>query len=131
MQRLLSLILIAVLCLVGACKDGIGPDLNEAGTYELVSIDGRSLPTAFFSVEVLSGSIVLKEDRTYQAQSTVQGKDNLGQIVRQTHTESGTYTRTDNTLQFTSTAGDETIATYGGRTITVEEGMVLMVYQRE
>lgn len=40
-----------VTALVVACSDGIGPDQRLNGTYELMSIAGRPLPTTFDNVQ--------------------------------------------------------------------------------
>jgi hypothetical protein len=50
--------------------------------------------------------------------------------VTETEAEIGTYTRDGADLRFTSAAGDEMSATYGGRTITVEEQSIVIVYRR-
>ena len=132
MRRLLPLLLLLpALPLLGACDEGLGPDSDESGTYELASVNGRTLPTRFFSVEVLFASLKLNPDRTFETKSTVRGKDNLGEMVTQTKHDAGTYTRTENTVRLTSKLGNVTIGTYAGPTITVNPDTVAMVYRRK
>jgi hypothetical protein len=131
MRGLLPTVLIALLSLLAACDDGLGPDSSEVGSYELVSVNGNALPTAFFSVEVVSASVTLDADGSYRTRSTVRGKDSLGATVTQTESETGTYTRTGNVVRLTSAQGHVTVGTYNGRTITIEEQSVVMVYRRQ
>ncbi|MBW3630190.1 MAG: hypothetical protein KY464_12930 [Gemmatimonadetes bacterium] len=131
MQRLLPRALIALLLTLPACgKDGLGPESNEMGTYELVSVNGKAPPTPFFAVEVVSATIKIEDERKYQTKSTVRARDNLGELITQTSTGGGTYTRTGNTLQLTSRLGKVTLAVYAGRTLTVDEQSVALVYRR-
>jgi hypothetical protein len=131
MRGLLSHLLIAALALLAGCENALGPDSNEVGTYELATVNGKPLPTPFFSVEVLSATVELHEDGSFRTKSTVRGKDNLGELVVQTDTDTGQYTRTGNTVTLTSTLGHVTVATYAGRTLTVDEQSVVMVYRRQ
>ena len=121
---------LVALCLLAACADAMGPGSDEAGVYHLETVNGKTLPTPFFEVELLSASASLDEDGRYRHESTVRGADALGDLVTQTTTESGTYTRTGNQLTFTSTVGEVTTAAYNGRTLTVREGDLVLVYRR-
>ena len=131
MRKLLPLLLSAGLFLAGACRDGLGPDSDPAGTYQLVSVDGAAPPAPFFSVEIVSGTVQVNPDGTYRVTSTVRGTDPLGEVVTQTSAETGTYTRGDGTLRFTSTEGRETVARYDGRTLTANQGGYVLVYRRQ
>ena len=131
MQRLLPRALLALLLVLQACgKDGLGPESSEIGTYELVSVNGKAPPAPFFAVEVVSATIQLEDDQKYQTKSTIRGTDNLGELISQTSTGGGMYVRTDNTLQLTSRLGKVTVAAYAGRTLTIDEQSVVMVYRR-
>jgi hypothetical protein len=130
MQRLLSTTLIAALALLVGCESALGPDSSEVGTYLLRTVDGHTLPAPFFSVEVLSASIELNADGSFRTRNTIQGKDSLGEIVKQNDSDAGTYTRTGNTVTLTSTLGHITVATYAGPTLTVDEKSVVMIYHR-
>lgn len=129
-RALRRLTTLAALSLLAACGDAMGPDADEAGVYQLATVNGKRLPTPFFEVELLSASASLEEDGSYQHESTVRGIDALGDLVTQTTRESGTYTRSGNQLTFTSTIGEVTTAAYSGRTLTVREAEVVLVYRR-
>lgn len=130
MRKLLLLVPLVVLSIASGCGDAMGPDSSELGVYRLASINDSAPPTPFFSVEVLSGSLTLKEGSAYTTESTVRARDNLGQTVTQTQVENGTYTRAGATLRFTRSDGVETSASYDGRSITVRASSNVIVWRR-
>jgi len=130
MRRLAALNLVAALLLAGGCGRADESRSTAAVAYHLESIDGRSLPAPFGSVEVAAGVLTLEEDSTYTKQTTVQSRDALGQLMTQTDSEVGTYSRGGETLRFVPIDSGETTAAFDGRTITVRVDSSRIVYRR-
>jgi hypothetical protein len=130
MQKLFLAALLAMVVLVGACRDATGSDLDVVGSYQLESINGNALPAQFFSVEVVAGTLTLSADQTYVQQTMVRAPDNLGEIVTQTRVVSGAYAREGDSLRFTGSGVEETHGTYANQTITIEAESYAIVYRR-
>lgn len=79
---------LALALLLLACKDPVSPDPDPtlaAGTYQLVSVDGNTLPvvTNALGYVLVSGVVTVHEDQTFDEQS-VTNAGNVG-VVGQAH----------------------------------------------
>ncbi|MBI2614277.1 MAG: hypothetical protein HYW52_01065 [Gemmatimonadetes bacterium] len=113
---------------------------GHTGTYTLKTVNGASLPAVIvqvgttYKLEITAGSATLNEDNTFSASITFQ-ETQATQTGTQTQTttenESGTYTKSGNTITFSSsgaTGPSYTGALSGGTlTITTEEEDVVVV----
>jgi hypothetical protein len=103
----------AAAALVAGCgsDDGTSPS-SVAGSYTLVSYDGRALPVvdanAVRRSELLSGGLNLREDRTFDI--TLQSRDTdlaTNVVTNDTESYSGRYTVSGRTVTFTNTTNGE------------------------
>lgn len=127
------------LFVLGACGDGdsTGPDSSITGTYQLQSYDGQSLPATVFEAgedrfEITGGTLTLNQDQTYSVTFALRGVEG-GVVVTETETDTGTYTLSNNTIQFSDVGGPNATGTVNGSTLTVTidgEGTVL-VFQKQ
>jgi uncharacterized lipoprotein YajG len=114
MGRFLFLLLAVVLPLA-ACEGPADPTQNVVGTYTLVQLNGSPLPAltsqdAFGRVELVSGTLTLRSDRSFA--ETLHGRftPTSGAIQTNTVNNSGTFTVTGSTVRLQSSEG----ATYSG-----------------
>lgn len=131
MRRLLATLALTS-ALVG-CGDDDGPSgsASIAGNYVLQSIDGDPVPSTIiqlpdYLLEVTQGSLTVNANNTWSASVTFR-EDDDGTITVETDTDGGTYTRTNNSVSFTSTQGGvDAAGSISGSTLTVtdEDGFV-------
>lgn len=120
----LTLALVAASLLLG-CGDATGPDRDPAGTYALESVNAQPLPfTDTDKTVILSGSLVLKSNRTF----TLSGSVRSGSVT-QTSSIDGTYSQNGSTITF-HVEDELTNADYTGDKITFDDGQDRFVYHR-
>jgi hypothetical protein len=127
--------LIGAVLLSTACAredDPTGPSAEPvAGTYDLVSENGRALPSdpsaPYGCCRTLSGSLTLSAS-TYDLRTTHRNKNNG---ITFENSEQGTYTRDGNTLAFTRTGGGGAGYPYLLGPATVDGATVTLLYGDE
>ena len=129
MKRLLVLVLSLALT-AAACTDSTGPGDSLAGTYQLESVNGASLPVTICGqgpcYDILSADITLFSNGRYQ--STNRYRDG-------TESADGTWLLSGNNLALIdSFDGYESYATVSGRRLTFSvpsgNGFYTAVYSR-
>jgi hypothetical protein len=109
--RLCGVVLMS--CSLSACGDSDTrpTPVDIAGTYNLVSANGRNLPAVVtenpatgFRQEVIDGSVELRSDRTFTVRTDYR-ITNGGDVRESASSDSGTYTLTDTAITFTSQPG--------------------------
>jgi hypothetical protein len=109
MRRFLLTVATAASALVGtACSDAIGIGGNVAGSYELRTINGQSLPITFNdpdfgSVTFVAGEVELDNDGTFI--DTIQFRFSGSSLV-ETQSVFGTWTRSGSEIRFETDDGD-------------------------
>jgi hypothetical protein len=129
-RNLLSLALIATIgC--GSSSATTSPTSTELGTYILVALDGRSVPTTIAegstTAEVQSSSLTLSGGGTVRMLVTYRMS---GQTAWSTNDLSGRYTRQGSTMSFTYTNGGANSGSIAGDTITMMNENVVWTFQR-
>ena len=124
--------LLAVLLLVpvlAACDDdSTSPDVSHVGVYQLQTVDGDGVPASFEedggTFTVLEGSISLGANGAFSFEAESEWTE-AGVTTGETHTLSGTYTRTGNTLTIVHDGGVDSgfeTATLSGDVLTTTGG---------
>jgi len=98
-------------------------DTNPAGTYALVSVDGKKVPCALshegHAMTISSGSFIINADGTCSSKMFLAGRDVPIEVK-------ATYTREGPKLTMKWQGAGMTVGTVEGATFTMEnEGMVL------
>lgn len=109
-SRLMATMVVWAAALAGTnCSDGNEPQPTEFGEYELVSINGQSLPYTFPST--LSGTVVVESASLVLAPAAAGGPTYTANVLGTVNGEPGTvladagvYSRSGSTITFTSTA---------------------------
>jgi len=135
MRRLGAVLAVAAMCGCGGGGDAAGPTTvataSEVGTYVLVTLNGRSLPTtipeAGTSIEVISGSLTLAADRTVRVSTTYRS---AAGAAASTSEVSGTYSLQGSTLTFSYSNGGRNTATLSGATLQMLNEGVTWLYQK-
>ena len=146
MRRTLATAALALLTLAaGACggdDDSTGPNGSIAGTYTLQTVNGSPPPITVFElgddkIEVTGASVVINENGTFSATSTVRETD-AGQVTTSSSVCSGTYTRSGSTVTFTEPdsnnedcGGSYTGTWSNGNTLTIAFGPGLQAVFRK
>ncbi|MEX0908151.1 MAG: lipocalin family protein, partial [Gemmatimonadaceae bacterium] len=105
-----------------------------AGTYNLQTLDGQSLPVVVFDepgfkLEVVSGNFVLAANRTFTTNVVFRiTADN--EVSTEAESFSGTYTVSGSTVTFTYSDGDTDSATLAGDTLTFSDGGSTAVFRK-
>ncbi|MEX1187286.1 MAG: hypothetical protein WEA80_11910 [Gemmatimonadaceae bacterium] len=137
MRKFMKVAAIAVLGLVAACGgdgDGINEPASIAGTYNLQTLDGQSLPVVVFDepgfrLEIVSGNFVLAASRTFTTSVVFRiTEDNA--VTTESESFNGTYTVTGSTVNFTYSDGDTDSATLAGNTLTFTDGGSTAVFRK-
>lgn len=126
----------AVLAVTAACGggDGITEPASIAGTYNLVTIDGKSPPIVLFDepglkVEIMSGNFILAEGRTFTTNVVFRFTE-AGQVSTKSESYDGTYTVTGSTVDFAYSDGDSASGTLNGNTLTFVDGGSTAVFRK-
>ena len=131
--------LAATIALLGCSEDGTGPDNRVEGMYALETIDGDELPvtllaTGEFQLEVLAGEVRLMDEGDMLFSITF--RESLGdQSGTYTESESGTWTRSGDTITFTWDDEKEAefnpdSGIYANGRLTVEMSGFTLVYRK-
>lgn len=126
-------VLVLALALGGCDGDGTGLDQDPAGTYDLITVGGASLPRRTGDVELVSSVIVLRPDRTYSITINDRLYGAAGQPpITRTNESTGTYTVTETAVRMRSTQTGATVeADYDGTgELVLEEGGSVALYRR-
>ena len=133
MKRLVAVLIVAGIAVGGtwACSGDSTSPSSIAGTYNLQTIDGQSLPVVVFEegtdkVEVMAGSMILNSDQTYSESVSFRITD--GAIVTtDIEASAGSWTLSGSAITFTATAGDNAGDTFlgsiSGNTLTFIEAL--------
>jgi len=105
---------------------------DPVGIYILQTINGESLPFVLVEVEedmieVLSGSVTLRNDQTFTDATTFRITE-AGEVSTEEDIFSGTWVRTGNTIRFFVSTGETQTMTFDGenRLTQVVEGFTLV-----
>ena len=130
MWRLAVALMIAAVC--GCGKGTTEPTTGgEIGTYVLVSLNGRAVPTSISEgstqIEVISGTLTLGAGGTVQAGTTFRPSPEAAPVTNEV---SGTYSMQGNTLTFSYTNGGRNTGTLNGNTLQMLNEGVVWLFQR-
>jgi hypothetical protein len=127
MRRLLVLATVLATTLTAAgCSDSTNPANSLAGTYTLRTVNNNQVPVTViaspgYSLEVLSGGIVLDVQGNYSGTITYRETDN-GVPTTYNDTILGYWSLSGNQLTLVdSQTGDQYFATVSGSTITLSD----------
>ena len=131
MRRFLTTILTAAL--LTACGDATGPE----GAYVLRMVGNQELPVVLVQVldnklEITSGVLRINNDNTYDAAYDFRTTEG-GTVENTTVAETGTYTVTDSSIQFTTSSGvfsGTFSGTISGNDLTIIIDGVTWVYSK-
>ncbi|CAN5837201.1 hypothetical protein BH23GEM6_BH23GEM6_24240 [soil metagenome] len=136
MRKLLIFVLTTLLPLA-ACGDGgpTDPTQSAVGTYTLVQVNG-ALPALLEQfpegrVDVVSGTLRLRGDRTYTETVNLQFTPSTGVVQTFPATENGTFTVTGSTVQFQTSDGDTYSGTLSGNTLSYNVDGFSATYQKQ
>jgi hypothetical protein len=115
----------------GGCKrQEVAADVNPAGTYALVSVDGKQVPCTVShegaSPTIKSGTFVINSDGTCSSKmvfSVPPGDDSSREVK-------ATYTRTGATLTMRWQGAGTTTGTVQGDTFTMNNEGMLFAYRK-
>ncbi len=137
MRKFLIFVLTSLLPLA-ACGDGgpTDPSQSAVGTYTLVQVNGSALPAllgqfAEGGVDVLSGTLTLRGDRTYTETVNVRITPSTGVVQTFPAIEDGTFTVTGSTVQFQTSDGDTYSGTLSGTTLSYNVDGLSATYQKQ
>lgn len=137
-RKVLSLgaALIAATLLAGCSAiDALGTGTGRvAGTYELRSVNGASLPALYYQepgyrLEVLNANFTIETDGTYSEALILRETVN-GSTSTTSQSTYGFYDYLDGELTFDEASGRRYYGFVDGNTLTVEDEGVRMVYRR-
>ena len=133
MRRLL--LACAAIALLGCGGgDSVGPPADVAGTWNLQTINGQSLPFLFDpgppTTEFVSDVVQVNADGTYTETSHIRETDGAT-VTESDEVGSGTFAVRGNTVDFhDSTTGNIVTGTVDGDTMSIHAGLTL-VYSRQ
>ncbi len=132
-RRLISVLIVSGIAAGGtwACGGDSTSPSSIAGTYNLQTIDGQSLPVVIFEVgtdkvEVTAGFMLLNSDQTYSESVSFRITD--GAIVTtDVEATTGSWTLSGSAITFTAlagnNAGDTFLGSISGNTLTFIEAL--------
>ncbi len=139
LRSVLTALLIVPVFLAG-CGDGDGPTATSSieGTYTLQQVNGVNLPATIyedpdFKFEILSGSLILTQDRRYREPISFRFTDkSSAQAQTRTEEDTGSYSVTGSTITFVSADADVGTfsGTVGDNTISYTFEGINLVYRR-
>jgi predicted small secreted protein len=133
-----TLLVIASAALVSgfvACSDVVGIGDDFAGTYDLQSVNGFTLPTVIFDDgleqdELLSETFTIYREGSYTDDYTLRTSSRSGQSTS-SYRDDGTWTRNGTHLEFADSRNGATFSgELDGRTLTIFQGGDSYVYRR-
>ena len=133
-RRLIAVLIVAGIAVGGtwACGGDSTSPSSVAGTYNLQTIDGQSLPFVIFQDgadknEVMSGFERLNSDGTFSQSMTFRLTEG-GQVSTETETADGSWRQSESaiTLTYGGSVGTLTGSLSGNTLTLVEQGLVLV-----
>ena len=127
-------LLLGVLLLAGCYEEVGGPAPTIFGRYLLRSVDGQAVPAIMtdipnFKVEIMTGTIFLNNDNTFTDSTEIRRTD--GQVARiVTDVAHGSFVRTGDTIDLSSTRGEHYSMTIADRTLTQNLGGSVLLYRK-
>lgn len=133
MIRRAFLAVLSVFVLAACGDDSTGPGSSIAGTYQLQTVNGQQVPATVVQAGnnktvIASGSLILNQNNTFFAAMTIESTVN-GLVDSETQASTGTYTRNNTSIQFTS-EGKTVTGTLSGNTLTVSDTDMTLVYKK-
>lgn len=124
-------LLLAAACATAACSaSGKSAVADPAGTYSLVSVDGKPTPASIdhdgTKLQVRSGTFVIRPDGTCSTTTVFVGPAG-GEMTRAVN---ATYTRDAATLTMRWKGAGTTVGTSDGTTFTMENEGLAWVYRK-
>ncbi|HVE79521.1 MAG TPA: lipocalin family protein [Gemmatimonadaceae bacterium] len=123
---------------LGGCGGGGGDDATGpaevAGVYDLVSVNGRTLPAVAIEIEgyrleLLSSELTLQAGGTYSETTQLRETED-GTTTDSPFSTTGTYAVSGSRITLTDEDGDSVTGTVSGDRITLAEQGVTLVYER-
>ncbi len=129
MPRILAVALYALV--FASCGSPTGPDAF-VGNYDLEAVDGEPLPVRYFLEEHISGTLILRENRTLRMTNTSRTLPLFNQEPEiSTWSTEGKWTRSGNVVSLTGhEGGDLGTATIDGDQLIVDIYIVTNTYRR-
>ena len=123
---------VALACVCGCGGDTAGPSTGaELGSYSLVSLDGRAVPTSItdagHQIEVLSGALVLSTGQKLRLTTTARPSPGATPVSNEV---TGTYSLKGNTFTFTYSNGGRNTGTLSGNTIQMLNEGVAWLFRK-
>jgi hypothetical protein len=131
-MRSTALLFIALIGLV-ACSDNIAPEQQLAGTYALLTINGRNLPYMLvqsgpaYRIEIADGALVLNSNGTFVETLMIRQTDSTA-VTLQSSEVHGTWSGMRDLRLTVDNAA--VLGTIAGNTITTSDGEFTLVYRR-
>ena len=129
MWRMLIAVMLTAVCGCGGDTTSADPD-EELGIYNLVSLDGRAVPTSItegdWQVEVLSSTVTLSAGRKLRMSTTYRTSPGATPVSREL---TGSYTIKGNALTYTID-GKTNTATLNGDVLQMLIEWVVWLYRR-
>ena len=129
-----TIMLLGIAVTLAACgRDTVGPTATPStvtGTYNVTTMDGQALPVTVldlgaYKAKLTSGKLNLKADGSYSFEYGIRIEDS-GNVRSQLDTDGGVWTRNDNNLTLTNTAGSLTqTGTVAGGVMTLQSSSVV------
>lgn len=136
MRRIMGIGVAVMLAMAAACGDGKNPIEVEsiAGTYQLQTVNDRSLPwTAFegpgFKYEMVSGSFTFTNDGKYTSTGSLRLTEN-GVVSNQTETGFGTYVVAGTSVTMTESDGEKFSGTVQSSVFTLTDEGFTFVFRK-
>ena len=133
MIRRAFLAVLSVFALTACGDDSTGPGSSITGTYQLQTVNGQQVPATVLQTGndktvITSGSLLLNQNNTFFAAMTIESTVG-GLVDSETQASTGTYTRNNDSIQFTS-SGKTVTGTLSGNTLTVSDRDMTLVYKK-
>jgi hypothetical protein len=126
--------------LVACGHDTTGPaaaPVTVSGTYVITTLDGLALPVTVldlgaYKAKLVSGTLNLKTDQTYSFEYGIRIEDS-GNVRTQLDTDGGVWTRTNNAVTLTNSAGNfsQTGSVSGGVLTLESSGVVFKLTKQQ
>jgi hypothetical protein len=132
-RRLIAVLIVAGIAVGGtwACGSDSTSPSSIAGTYNLQTIDGQSLPVVVFEVgtdkvEITAGFMLLNSDQTF-SESVSSRITDVAIVTTDVEATTGSWTLSGSDITFTATAGnnagDTFVGSISGNTLTFVEAL--------